>query len=257
MATLFVNFEDLFGEELDKKLEIAQRELRDFPVHLLDEEDAGWLVGQLNAKVCAHHKCGHRRIFGDYLPEEGEFLFVAKCNGEFIVHIKMEGKCPSCEARDKKEVMKPDSLLQLAIYSHGIASGYSGNKSLQDIEATISAFESIEGEVCGSWKTQQIGGFGLFIKGEVTLASNIDLCSFREGGERVYDMDHWRAEGVFSRREELDFSRWDHTEFFVKRPKIVAVWVKDWFYRSVPGCAEMVERLRNAGRKVYIVGKRH
>lgn len=192
-------------------------------------------------------------IGGEYKYDDKYVVFVEGGIHEFVG----EFLCPNCEAKDKKETMRPDSLLQLAVYSHGIASGYSGNKSLQDIEATINSFEDIEGEVCGSWKTQKIGGFGLFIKGEVTLASNIDLCSFREGGERVYDVDHWRAKGVFSRREDLDFSKWDHTEFFVKRPRIVAVWVKDWFYQSVPGCAEMVARLRDAGRKVFIVGKRH
>lgn len=208
-------------------------------------------------------KCGRYHIdWGyeeDYSPARAlgkEALFEDEDVPTFAIYYG-ECLCPNCEAKDKKETMRPDSLLQLAVYSHGIASGYSGNKSLQDIEATINSFEDIEGEVCGSWKTQKIGGFGLFIKGEVTLASNIDLCSFREGGERVYDVDHWRAKGVFSRREDLDFSKWDHTEFFVKRPRIVAVWVKDWFYRSVPGCAEMVARLRSEGRKVYIVGKRH
>ncbi len=258
MATLFVDFEDLFNDELEEKLEFAQRELRDFPVHLLDEEDAGWLVGQLNAKVCAHHKCGHRKIFSGYLPEEGEFLFVAKCNEEFIVHIKMDSKCPDCEAQELKEAMKPDSLLQVAVYSHGLATGFAGRKSALEIEQAINSFESIEGEVCASWKTQKIGGFGLFVRGEVTIASNMDLWStLSDSGERIFDPEDYRANGLFTTRDELDLAQWDHTEFFIKRPRIVAVWCKDWFYQSSQEVRDLVARLRDAGRKVYIVGKRH
>ena len=193
-------------------------------------------------------------IYGQYKYGDKYVVFIEEDIHEFVG----EFLCPDCEAEAKKETMRPDSLLQGSIYSHGLATGFAGHKSALEIEQAINTFEDIEGEVCVSWKTQKIGGFGLFIRGEVTIASNMDLWStLSDSGERVFDPEDYRANGLFTTREELDLTQWDHTEFFIRRPKIVAIWCKDWFYQSNQEVRDLVARLRNAGHKVYIVGKRH
>lgn len=195
---------------------------------------------------------GKEVYFMEEGPDYGRYLLVTE-----------EVVCDECRekrefSQNKETAWRPDSLLQGSIYSHGLATGFAGHKSALEIEQMIGSFEKIEGEVCASWKTQKIGGFGLFIKGEVTVASNMDLWStLSDTGERIFDPEDYRAEGLFTRRDELDLTQWDHTEFFIKQPKIVAVWCKDWFYRSNKEVRDLVARLRDAGYKVYIVGKRH
>ena len=114
-----------------------------------------------------------------------------------------------------------------------------------------------ETEICCSWKSQQIGGFGMFVRGEVTVASNKDLWSYVGINDtRDFSVDEM-YEYLIDRKEDLDLTVWDHTEFFVKPKEVIAFWAKDWFIREVPGGRELVEKLRKMGHKVYITRRRH
>ena len=178
----------------------------------------------------------------------------------------LEEECEECAAMPQrvvelKQTMRPDSLLQGSIYSHGLATGFgvnevSAEKAEENLKTLLELVDS-DSEICCSWKTQQIGGFGLFVRGEVTVASNKDLWSYvGRSGQREFNPDE-NEKYLISRRDELDFTVWDHTEFFVRPKKVVAFWAKDWFVRDVPGGREFIDELRREGHKVYITKPRH
>ena len=172
----------------------------------------------------------------------------------------LDEECPDCTAlREEVKKMRPDSLLQQAVYSHGLATGFGANLVKAEVaEANLRKLTSLRGkEICCAWKNQQIGGFGCFVQGEVTVASNKDLWSFvARDGSRKFNINE-NMEYLIDRKEELDFSVCDHTEFFVVPKKIVGFWAKEWFVRSVAGGRELVEKLRKEGYKVWITAARH
>lgn len=173
--------------------------------------------------------------------------------------------CQNCiENVDKvahlKQTMRPDSLLQQAIYSHGLATGFGMNEvTAEKAEENLVKFLRLseDKEICCSWKNQQIGGFGMFVRGEVTIASNRDLWSYvGRSGEREFDVSEMEGY-IIDKKSDLDFEVWDHMEFFVKTKEFMGFWAKDWFVREVPGGRELVEKLRKMGHKVYITRRRH
>ena len=162
----------------------------------------------------------------------------------------LEEECPDCTAlRKEVKKMRPDSLLQQAVYSHGLATGFGANLVKAEVaEANLKKLTSLRGkEICCAWKNQQIGGFGCFVQGEVTVASNKDLWSFvARDGSRKFNLNE-NIEYLIERKEDIDFSVCDHTEFFVIPKKLVGFWAKEWFVRSVAGGRELVEKLRKEG----------
>ena len=172
----------------------------------------------------------------------------------------LKEECNECAAlREEVKKMRPDSLLQQAVYSHGLATGFGANLVKAEVaEANLKKLTSLQGkEVCCAWKSQQIGGFGCFVQGEVTVASNRDLWSFvARDGSRKFNINE-NMEYLIDRKEDIDFSVCDHTEFFVVPKKIVGFWAKEWFVRSVAGGRELVEKLRKEGYKVWITAARH
>ena len=180
--------------------------------------------------------------------------------------IEYDEICDDCKAIPEevarlKEVMRPDSLFQQAIYSHGLATGFGVNEvSSERAEENLKNLLDLVGsgkEICCSWKTQQIGGFGIFVRGEVTIASNRDLWSY-VGSDGSREFNPWEYDRyLISRRDELDFGWHDHTEFFVRPKEMIAFWAKNWFVRDVPGGREFVKKLQDWGYKVYITKPRH
>ena len=172
----------------------------------------------------------------------------------------IEEECDECAVlRKEVKKMRPDSLLQQAVYSHGLATGFGANLVTSEVaEANLRKLTSLRGkEICCAWKNQQIGGFGCFVQGEVTVASNKDLWSFvARDGSRKFNLNE-NIEYLIERKEDIDFSVCDHTEFFVIPDKIVGFWAKEWFVRSVAGGRELVEKLRKEGYKVWITAARH
>ena len=172
----------------------------------------------------------------------------------------LDEECPDCTAlREEVKKMRPDSLLQQAVYSHGLATGFGANLVKAEVaEANLRKLTSLRGkEICCAWKNQQIVGFGCFVQGEVTVASNKDLWSFvARDGSRKFNLNE-NIEYLIERKEDIDFSVCDHTEFFVIPQKLVGFWAKEWFVRSVAGGRELVEKLRKEGYKVWITAARH
>ena len=186
--------------------------------------------------------------------------------GSPTIYVDRSDICEECletprRVAELKQTMRPDSLFQQAIYSHGLATGFGVNEvSSERAEENLKNLLDLVGsgkEICCSWKTQQIGGFGLFVRGEVTIASNKDLWSYiGYTGNRDFNVDE-NYEYLIDRKEDLDLTVWDHTEFFVKPKEVIAFWAKDWFVRDIPGGRELVEKLQGWGYKVYITRRRH
>ena len=180
------------------------------------------------------------------------------------IEITVDEPCQGCiENVDKveqlKQAMRPDSLLQQAIYSHGLATGFGVEDSAEVAEDNLKKFLCLseEKEICCSWKSQQIGGFGMFVRGEATIASNRDLWSYvGRSGQREFNVSEM-GEYIIDKKSDLDFSVWDHMEFFVRPKDFIAFWAKDWFVRNVPGGRELVKKLQGWGYKVYITKPRH
>lgn len=232
-------------------------EVEGFSSHF--EEDCLW---SYDHAIYLVNKC-----MCEIYTEGGEISFgIDLVNFTASMKVKYSEQCEDCLEASRyvlqlKETMRPDSLLQQAIYSHGLATGFGMNEvSAEKAEENLKILLNLVGsdkEICCSWKNQQIGGFGLFIKGEVTIASNRDLWSYvGRSGQREFNSDEYE-DYIISRRDEVDFSVWDHTEFFVKPKELIAFWAKDWFVRDVPGGRELVEKLQDWGYKVYITRCRH
>ena len=188
------------------------------------------------------------------------------CIGAPSIYITRKEICEEClemprRVAEIKETMRPDSIFQNSIYSHGLATGFGSNQvsaeTAEDNLMTLLGLRWEETEICCSWKTQQIGGFGMFIRGEVTLASNRDLWSYVGiNNSRDFNVDEF-GKFIIDRRDELRLGWQDHTEFFVKPKELIAFWAKDWFIRDVPGGRELVEKLQGWGYKVYVTRRRH
>ena len=176
----------------------------------------------------------------DTLPAKRSYMKGGKfelIDGELVYRIYRQEDCCNCEnVAAIKECNKPDSLLQQAVYSHGLATGFKGKKNWKEV--LDSFFGVVEtagvGEICCSWKTQCIGGFGIFLTGKVTLACNRDLwSSINKKGDRIFDTyDYEYLENIISHKEDLNLSVWDHTEFFVIPKGFYGFWTKQWFYSA-------------------------
>lgn len=221
-----------------------------------------WLSNEFIKETCDHiiesMEMIDRLVFKVRYDKEEE-------RGIPTLRIERKDACPECSKKPQrvaelKKVMRPDSIFQGSIYSHGLATGFGAEVSVETAEMHLKSFLKLLGsekEICCSWKTQQIGGFGLFVRGEVTIASNEDLWSYvGHTGYREFNVDEYE-EYIIDKREDLRLGWKDHTEFFVRPKEVVAFWAKDWFLRDVPGGRELVERLRKAGYKVYITRRRH
>ena len=133
------------------------------------------------------------------------------------------------------DVEKPDELLQMAIYSHGVAAFRTSGEKNEAVER-LENLEAIDGEICCSWKTQKLGSVGAYVTGNVTLASNSDIASFIEDGERKFKFDECYDESLISSKAELDLDYDYNTEFWLKDVKIVGIWVdtNQWKGSTLP-----------------------
>ena len=217
------------------------------------------------------YSCGCKTGYSVYPTlsqlNKGHWTIKTNLGHHILVYlIEYDHECENCmSVTEMKHIFHPDSLLQNSIYSHGLTTGFAGNKSEKDIIDNIAAFTNIvnnKSEICCSWKSQPIGGIGLYVKGEVTLASNCDLWSaLNPTGHRVFDTNDWdKLDELIASKEELRIDAYDHTEFFIIPERIIGLWVKDWFYNSH---RDFVNKLKSALAKIsggecrfYVVGNR-
>lgn len=204
-----------------------------------------------------------KRYFDGHVPSKIDVFYVDLRRKIVGINIFLDKECFHCrESRQWKQEHKPDNLLQGSIYCHGLATGFSGQHlSIQEITSRVLAIPEIEkkgGELCCSWKTQPIGGCGFYLSGEVTVAANRDVWSHvNELGDRVIGEEPLYWDSLIERKEDLDLTQWDHTEFFVIPHEIRGFWIKDWFAKSEPRILEVAKIIKKEmGVKTYIVHRR-
>lgn len=200
------------------------------------------------------HVAAKKEAEREYIMAE---LAAAKAEEDAKEKLHLQKSAKESGMYELKESVRPDSLIQNAIYSHGLDTGFDGKRNVKDIidkMVTVCDFSDDvfnNAEICASWKTQKIGGCGLYIKGDVTVASNIDLYSFVDAnGERIFNKTG-RVDGIFTRREELDLHKWDHTEFFVRPESIVGFWIKQSCFSAADN-EMLVFIARSMGLRVFI-----
>ena len=168
--------------ELDR---IQQYELDEYPVRLFDKADVQGLVEGLGARVCVHAACGHKEVH-DGLPYVWQFLFVAKCNGHFIVHVKVNYKCQSCIMQDFRRRMAP--AFNELVWTHGL-SAYSRTHTVREaVERLHNTLTHNEWEICVTESDAHVGPYGLYLKGSLTGLFDGDVWStVNEEGQRISD----------------------------------------------------------------------
>lgn len=154
-----------------------------------------------------------------------------------------------------------DKLFDCKIWSHGLATGFSGRLTSEEIKKrAIEVAQNPDWQICCSDKTQRIGGIGLYVQGHVLYVSNIDLWSSVDyKGHRTFDMSNWRSDGLITSIEDYSLDRWDHNEVILTNYKIVGIWVKDWFFNQ-EGIKDLWEEIKKTAKEnnlaVHVVKKR-
>lgn len=195
----------------------------------------------------------------DDVVEEHERKFERK-NVIYLKYVwkKIDGRFFGMTEEEVKAANRPDDLLQLSVYATGLAA-FRGHRTTEEIkDDIINWIENYHtfSDICCAWKDQTIGPVGLYVRGQVNLASNIDLWSWRDdAGVRHFDPKGERAEdGIIARKEELDFTLHSHCEFFVVPEKICGFWVTENFAERHPEFTEWLRlQAEKLGVKVYIV----
>lgn len=190
--------------------------------------------------------------------------------GKIVVTVynDIDSLCEWCKEKEEAKLfvedMPPiDALFDNEIVSHGLAA-YRGS---QNEDTIMNAYKNISDAmaagtdiaICCSNKAQRIGPVGIYVRGHVYCASNIDLYSEREGGSRYVDTRSWRyQQGIISSKTEIDLTRWDHTEYIVNPKEMIGFWMKDWAIKQWPGLFERIRKLCEAHNMVlHVAKKRH
>ena len=217
---------------------------------------------KIEADIWIHevYSCGckeYRELsYDEFLGTAGTWRFDYE-DGIFILEYGVNKVCDNCiSVRKLKDSCRPDNILQNSIYSHSITTDYVdySNKPVQMLVNTINKYE-----VCCTWKTQHIGTVGFYLKGNVTLGSNVDLYSeINSYGERIFDTDcfEYMTSLVYD-RDDLDLYTGSHTEFFVIPTEIIGVWAKQAVYKYnrkyVDSVVAEASRLLNRDIPLFIV----
>ncbi|MGL5459677.1 MAG: hypothetical protein ACRDBY_08680 [Cetobacterium sp.] len=160
---------------------------------------------------------------------------------------------------------KVDNLFHTRVLSHSLASGYSGEVDKYSLRDRLVGLmlNSNKWQICCSDKTQKIGAFGVYVQGNNDYVSNIDLFSrLNDLGDRVFDMESWRADGLVTSIEDYSLEEYEHTEHIVSNFKIVGVWIKEWAI-NMPGILKLLNSFiakfkETTGKdiKLYVVSSR-
>lgn len=145
-----------------------------------------------------------------------EFFPCEECKQEMIKQRRMY-----CDQ------FKPVGFDGLLLY-HGTQAYYKCTDE-EAIQRIRNINENINWQICSS--TRPIGNIGIAIKAEVLCASNADLCSQIEkdtGRRYIPDyMEQYRAQYIINNINELDETKWSHTEMITTNNVIEYVWVSN------------------------------
>ena len=187
---------------------------------------------------------------------------------KIIIYNDINSPCDYCKEKEEAKLfvedMPPiDSLFNHEIVSHGLAA-YRGSQNEDSIMAAYNGISDAmaagtEIAICCSNKAQRIGPVGIYVRGHVYCASNIDLYSEREGDSRYVDTRSWRyQQGIISSKDQIDLTQWDHNEYIVNPREVIGFWMKDWAIKQWPGLFDKIRKLCEAHNMVlHVAKKRH
>ena len=139
---------------------------------------------------------------------------------------------------DDKGVYKDDNVYQEFkdhVWSHGLNTGFTCQcDNSMIIERYHGILNNPKWQICCSDTEQHIGSIGLYVKGYTHYVSNTDLWSrVDKNGNRVFRIDE--DTDLIKKEDEICLDMDDHIEAIVSKPKILGIWVKDWFLDKPEG----------------------
>lgn len=142
-----------------------------------------------------------------------------------------------------------DLTFEKIFWAHG-ASAFRRVKSVEELIQRLewlidSTAAQNKPEICCAHKTERIGAAGIFVRGEVVCASNIDLWSEADysSGER-YIPQHMISATV-KNFNDFAVGIHSHCEVILKPREVFGIWVKDWYLNDNPDAEEKLRALCN------------
>lgn len=132
-----------------------------------------------------------------------------------------------------------DTLLDNMVWSHGVATGFvKSDKSWDDY---IENFKKIcmnnTMELCCSDKSQRIGAWGVYLSGQIKVASIHDLWSGRlckSSKQRIWNTSDTEEYLVYDKINYMKgLNKYDHTEVILYHYRIRGIWIKQWYWKKL------------------------
>lgn len=159
-----------------------------------------------------------------------EYVIDEENNSMLVIVITQLLPCETClqkaieESRMYCDKFKPVGFDNLLLY-HGTQAYYKCTDE-EAIQRIRNIKENKNWQICSS--TKHIGLIGIALKSEVLCASNADLCSTIEeksGRRYIPDFIEERAKYIINNINELDETKWSHTEMITTNNVIEHVWI--------------------------------
>lgn len=164
-------------------------------------------------------------------------------DGHFGIVEDVDWLCMDCI----RKVYHPGQSIQGMTFSHGVCAWR--RTDADGVEARIRNLETIKGEICAGLTNDDLGEIGVYLTGDIDLASKVDLGSeINLDGMRYFDAVHYEKFLVTEARD-LHNDR-SHVEVWMRNPRIYAVWVKAGALKKY---AAVIENLENDGYTVKVV----
>lgn len=189
------------------------------------------------------HKTWETSIF-----KNGQYAEII--DGHFAIVKDIDDVCSDCARKEidaLREKYLPGQSIQAMTFSHGVCAYRYTDAA--GVEARIRGLEEIKGEICAGLVDDDLGEIGVYLNGNIDLASQVDLCSSIEAdGMRRFNMGHYEK---FLVTEAADlYNDRSHVEVWMRNPRIQSVWVKAG---AVGKYAAVIENLENDGYTVKVV----
>lgn len=187
--------------------------------------------------ICGHFESKRTLPISAYNNEphglKKEYMIDEENNSLLVVSSTMFFPCEACkqemikQSRMYCDQFKPVGFDGLLLY-HGTQAYYKCTDE-EAIQRIRNINENKNWQICSS--TRPIGLIGAAVKSEVLCASNADLCSRveEESGRRYIPdyMEQYRADYIINNINELDETKWSHTEMITTDNVIEYVWVSN------------------------------
>lgn len=163
--------------------------------------------------------------------------------GHFAIVKDVDWPCMDCI----RQKYRPGQSIQTMLFSHGVCAWRRTN--IAGVEARIRGLENIKGEICAGLADDNLGEIGVYVTGEIDLASRVDLGSeINSDGMRYFDAEYYEK-FLVTKARDLHNDK-SHVEVWMRNPRIYAVWVKAG---AVGKYAAVIENLKDDGYTVKVV----